>query len=138
MKTTLFTLLLLFLLGSCSNEDTANSMDNSTGQESLIGQWVWISTTGGILGGTETPESTGATRSLTITSTSIQNYFDGELISETDYTFETQTSLLFNESREMLIQTNGIRQIVELSNEQLILIGDCFDCVTSTYIPSNN
>jgi len=126
---------LLFLIGitlvSCSNDD-----DNSTSDTSfrIIGNWNWIVSSGGIGGWTYTPESTGDTQRLVITSTTIKHYINNELVSENNYTIETRESVIFSGMHEMLIsEENGFRTIVEVDGNKLYLSGDCNDCFGSEY-----
>ena len=64
----LFLLLVLVWAISCERQD-----ENST-KESLIGNWEWISSTGGIDGRTETPDSTGKQVKIVITKDSVKVY----------------------------------------------------------------
>jgi len=116
----------LTILG-CSKDD-----DNS--KINLIGNWNWERSSGGIAGTTETPQSTGQIRKLIISSDSIIGYLNGNLDFKTRYTIENGESLIFNEPREMIIQENGFRQILNLTGNRLILIGDCNDCFIDEYI----
>lgn len=111
---------------SCSqNDDDSNT--------SLIGQWNWKGSSGGIAGTTETPQTRGENRKLEISTNSIKSYQNGTLNFQTKYSIEVHKSLIFNEPREMIIQENGFRQILNISGNTLILIGDCTDCFTSKY-----
>ena len=116
----------LTILG-CSKDD-----DNS--KINLIGNWNWERSSGGIAGTTESPQSTGQSRKLIISSDSIKGYLNGNLNFKTRYTIENGESLIFNEPREMIIQENGFRQILNLTGNRLILIGDCNDCFIDEYI----
>ena len=124
-------IILLTIIGltfiSCSKE-------NDDIRSELIGKWTWIASSGGLAGTTETPQSTGKIRTLEISADSIKSFSNGTLYFKTAYTIETLESQIFNEPREMVIQENGLRQIIELKAAKLILIGDCFDCYTSEYI----
>ncbi|MEO0572634.1 MAG: hypothetical protein AAF039_13090 [Bacteroidota bacterium] len=132
MKTNIYLLLLALTLWGCSSDDDSVAATN------LFGEWTWVQSSGGLVGNLQTPESIGATRSLVFTTTTLQSFEDGELLAESDYTLETLESVLFNEPREMLVTDLSVRNIVELDGQQLVLTGDCNDCVTSTYVKSNN
>jgi len=127
MKAKIYMFLPVIILWSCSSDDTKGTTNN------LIGEWTWVQSTGGLVGDLQTPESIGATRSIAFTATTLQSFEDGVLVYKSDYTLEILESLLFNEPREMLVSDLNFRSIVELDGQQLILIGDCNDCVTSTY-----
>lgn len=122
--------ILLAIIGmtilSCSQSDDISNT-------SLIGEWNWIGSTGGIAGITETPQTTGENRKLKISTDSIKSYQNGALNFQTKYSIEVDESLIFNETREMIIQENGFKQILNISENTLILIGDCNDCFTSEY-----
>lgn len=126
MKIKYYLFLVVLAVWSCSNDDNGAVSD-------LVGEWTWVQSTGGLAGVLQTPESIGVTRSLSFTATTFQSFEDGELVHESNYTLGTEESLVFNEPRQMLLSNLGVRNIVELDGPKLILIGDCFDCVTSTY-----
>ena len=126
MRTALLLISAGFTVLGCSQIDDDTNAN-------LIGEWQWESSSGGIAGTIETPESKGETRKLEITTDSIKSYLDGTLTYKTKYRIETQESLIFNEPREMIIQQNGFREIMELNGNKLILTGDCNDCFTTEY-----
>ncbi|WP_111708448.1 hypothetical protein [Lutibacter citreus] len=127
MKNIILSILVLSVFFSCSNDDESLN-------DNLVGNWNWKSSSGGIAGITETPETTGNTINLEITKDSIFNYLNGTLSGKTAYTIETKESLLFNEMSDMIIRENGFRQIINISKDQLILVGDCYDCFSSEYV----
>ena len=100
----------------------------------LVGEWAWVQSSGGLVGNLQTPETVGAERSLIFTSTTLQSFEDGVLVFESEYSLQTLESVLFNEPREMLVSDLSFPNIIEFNGQQLTLIGDCNDCVTSTYI----
>lgn len=100
----------------------------------ITGNWQWIRSTGGFAGTTNTPESTGDRRNLEISPITLKAYLNGHLELETPYTLELGESQLFNDIRDILIQENGFRQVVEQRGDSLFLIGDCNDCFTDVYI----
>ena len=116
------------LIWSCSNDNSDLGLNSS-----IVGNWIWVSSSGGIAGTTETPESTGNNRRLEITNDSTRTFLNGNLISSQKYTLETRESLLFSGVRTMMISEGGFRTIVEFDSGNLILIGDCFDCFSSVY-----
>ncbi|WP_159023588.1 hypothetical protein [Formosa sp. L2A11] len=128
MKKIIFLSLITLIFSSCSESDDIIYTSEITGD------WQWQSASGGLAGITETPESTGESRTLVISADSIASYQNQVLNFKTAYTLENRTSELFNDTQEMLIQENGFRQIITISNNTLILVGDCNDCYTNTYI----
>ena len=75
----IFLLLVLVLAISCERQD-----ENSA-KESLIGNWEWISSTGGIDGRTETPASTGKQVKIVITKDSVKVYENRVLKQKNSY-----------------------------------------------------
>lgn len=59
MKKLFFVLISLFLLNSCRGNDDLDT-------KNLVGNWEWVSSSGGISGQTETPTSTGKTITLNL------------------------------------------------------------------------
>ena len=128
MKTKGILFILALVVLSCSNDD-----DNST-VANLVGEWAWVQSSGGLVGNLQTPETVGAERSLIFTSTTLQSFEEGVLVFESEYSLQTLESVLFNEPREMLVSDLSFPNTIEFNGQQLTLIGDCNDCVTSTYI----
>ena len=100
--------------------------------EQLEGNWNWIESTGGNDGVTQTPQSIGITLKLTITSTNIKKYIDGDLITDLTYTMETTESIHGGE-KEIITYENDWKQSVEFEDGNLILTDECFDCFRNVY-----
>jgi len=122
-------LLLLISLAACACADKEEIP--VTG---IVGTWNWISTTGGIAGVTETPESTGNEIKLEITLDSIKTYLNGTLTSEVKYSLQRKKSVLFGELREMIILEDGYRKMIDRKENNLVLTDDCYDCFMSEYV----
>lgn len=126
--------LLLFIgitLVSCSNDDD-NSLDTNT---RIIGNWNWIVSHGGFGNWTHTPESTGNTLRLEISSTTFKRYFNGELVYETTYTIELREPDNFSGEREMIVDENGeSNNIITFNGDNLVISGDCVDCFGSEFV----
>ena len=88
MKNYLRPFLLVIVFVSCSNND--DDIDNQ-----LVGSWNWLESSGGIAGTTETPQSTGETRKLEISTDLIKSYKNGDLIFKTNYTIKVRKSEIF-------------------------------------------
>ena len=113
---------------SCEGQD-----ENST-KESLIGNWRWISSTGGIDGRTETPVSTGKQVKIVITKDSVKFMRIAVFKTKNSYKISREKSVLDNKIKEMIIYNSGFRDSFMIdSQNQLHLIGDCFDCFASLY-----
>ncbi|WP_298520088.1 hypothetical protein [uncultured Kordia sp.] len=129
MKQFIFCFFIGFTLLSCSNDDDQTAVTNS----SIIGNWSWIQSSGGIGGWTHTPESTGTIQQLQISATTIKRYINNELVSETNYTIETGESIILSGEHELLIEDNEFRNIIQFHDGNLFLTGDCNDCFISEY-----
>lgn len=128
MKKIIFLLMALSCLISCSTTTDHDSADQ------IIGEWVWIESSGGLAGTTETPESTEKEIRLQISNNSIKQFINGTLESDRTYKIETRESVIFGGLRDMIVYSNGFRQIFSTKGNQLILIGDCNDCFQSEYV----
>ena len=126
MKKSIFLFLTLTVLISCSTTDNDSA-------DQIIGEWVWIESSGGLAGTTETPESTEKEIILQISNNSIKQFVNGTLESERPYNIERSESVLFGDVREMIVYDNGFRQIFSTTGKQLILTGDCNDCFQAEY-----
>ncbi len=128
MKKFIFLLMTLSFLISCSTTTDTDSTDQ------IVGEWVWIESSGGLAGTTETPESTQKEVTLHISNNSIKQYVNGTLESDRPYNIERRESVIYGDTREMIVYDNGFRQIFSTTGNQLILIGDCNDCFQAEYV----
>lgn len=126
MKKILFLTLIVLLTINCSNDDSREV------RTTIIGQWNWVKSTGGLAGSTYTPESTGENRKLIISSDSIKYFTNGDLLSKVKYTIELRD--INGESRELIVPDPlGITQFFELNQNKLTLIDYCNDCFVNEY-----
>ena len=128
MKNILFLILIAFLAISCSSDDDGGI--NST----LIGEWNWVKSTGGLSGSaTYTPESTGENIKLIISSDSIRRFKNGDLLYKVKYKIELID--INGESSELIVtEPQGISQFFEVNENTLILTDYCNDCFVNEYI----
>lgn len=127
MKHYLFLLCIGITLLGCSNDD------DEIRDAELVGNWNWIEASGGIDGITETPKSTGNTILLEISNSTVKKYVNGNLESERNYSTEVRESLIFGESKNMIIYQNGINQTILLTEDNLTLYDECNDCYQNEY-----
>lgn len=123
----IFTLAAALLL-NCSNTDDDNTFT------SIQGQWQWEHSSGGFTGENLTPENTGEQRRLIITADSIKTYVNQTLSYKSAYSIAKKTSVLYNDTRTMIIDDNGSKSIITLEANNLKLTHDCFDCFTDVYV----
>ncbi len=123
---------ILLLFVALSFLSCSNDADTDTNAQ-LLGIWDWISSSGGIAGITETPESTGNTITLEISNSTVKRYVNGNLESELNYSIASGESIVFGEQREMVIYENEFKQTFGLAGNQLTLYDECNDCFVSQY-----
>ena len=131
MKTPKKYFLLFLLLAVCFG---CSDSDDSINQKNISGNWIWVKSTGGIDGRTETPATTGTTIRLEISKQSVRRFVNGELADEFTYVIKKQQSILFNQPMEMILYENGSSQIIEGNQDELLLTEDCFDCFQHDFI----
>ncbi|GLB53020.1 hypothetical protein NBRC110019_20600 [Neptunitalea chrysea] len=127
-----FTILLLLssLFVACSQKEDNNNILLS----SLVGNYSWAVTSGGIANIHQTPENTGNTASLVITGTTFSVFENGQLIADYTYLLDEKNSEIFGELREFLILENAHEYIIEFNGDTLVLIDDHADCLSHGYI----
>lgn len=110
----------------CSNNDESQS-------PTLSGNYIWLESSGGVDGRTETPATTGNTKEIIISNGSIKQYLNSALVSEQSFVIETMESEFFGGEREMIIYENGFKQSILWDGNQLILEDECNDCYLNKY-----
>jgi hypothetical protein len=121
-------LLLVFAAGfiSCSKEHT-----QPTG---LVGTWNWVYSTGGIVGVTQTPASTGETRSVEFSSNGqFQSDINGNL-RYGQYQIVTAHSILTNSTTNQLHYSSGPNQTFVLAHDSLILDDEAYDGFRTIFV----
>ncbi|MAU72762.1 MAG: hypothetical protein CML04_11770 [Pseudozobellia sp.] len=127
MKRILFLTLAVLIYTNCANDDSREI------RTTIIGEWRWVKSTGGLARITYTPESTGEIQKLIISSDSIKYFTNGNLISKVKYTIELIDTN--GESRELIVPDPlGITQFYELKENRLTLIDYCNDCFINEYV----
>ena len=126
LKFSFIFLILSFLIGCSTSKDTV--------EEQLDGTWIWIGSSGGIDGRTETLESTGITMKLQLSNNVVKKFNNANLIQELPYSIQLKESIIFGEPRKMLIYGEQSKQSFKLSKDTLTLYEECYDCFVSSYI----
>lgn len=98
----------------------------------IVGNWEWVSTTGGFAGRTSTPTTTNTTQQMQITADSLFSYRSGELLEVESYRLVQAESSLTQQVGWMM-EGSGERVFVERKDSTLVLREDCWDCFTHTY-----
>ncbi|PXY46101.1 hypothetical protein [Flavobacterium hydrophilum] len=132
-----FTLLLIFAaLISCSNDDNDLSSKNN-----LKGKWNWIITTGGITGGSQTPETTKQTKVIEFSGNTLKTYINGTLSETQKFSIKTRQSpdggsrkvIVINPGDAYTNQVYIIDRYFEIIGKKLYLTDECADCYRSEY-----
>lgn len=124
-------LFLLTVLASCSVESSNTVVDKN-----LIGTWSWISSSGGIAGTTNTPETTGKNIVLKFTSGGKYFYYtNGIISSEGTYIFSTQKSIVDHTSKKSIVFSADGEMVIEKNdNTNLYLSENYYDGFGSYYL----
>ncbi len=118
----------LILCSGCSINDDLDV------HEQLEGEWTWVESTGGIDGRTDTPENTGNSIYIEISSTTVKKYVNGILESELNYEIQFGASIITNYETYLIIYEDGVKQSIGFSENNLILFDECIDCFRNEYI----
>lgn len=129
MKNIFLSLILVVLFSSCLKDD-----DDPQFASEIIGRWIWIESTGGIDGRTETPVSTGNQITIEFSADSYKKYVNGNLNVQMTYKLEIGESFRLTEKTDLIIYENGWKQSIELCGNKLILYDECTDCFKNEYI----
>ncbi len=125
MKNRLVLIVSLILLSACTAD---NLVDNQ-----IIGDWIWIQSSGGITGKTETPESTQTTKKLSITKKTVKYFVNNTLESEIGYRLDLGESIR-GENSKLIIYDSGNKQSYEIIENNLFIYDNCYDCFQHTYL----
>jgi hypothetical protein len=129
MKNLILLLVTLFL-ASCNNDSKIEK------NNSVVGKWKWIESSGGIDGRVENPTTTGKSIVLEFTESTIKTYENGLLKSEGNYKIQLQNSILGGQKEMIITGTapNESKRSYEIESNNLYLSDECYDCFQSKYI----
>jgi hypothetical protein len=99
-------------------------------------KWEWINTSGGIGGVVKTPDSEGYTQAVDFDEEGLYTtYMNNSVVSSGTYTIISAESELDSQVYDMVMFDNGApaQAIRLLTDNELILREECFDCFTHTY-----
>ena len=116
---------------SCNKENTG-----LIGSTSIIGEWNWISSTGGIAGIKYTPETTGEQRRITFDADSVFRFYRNDSL-KTESKYHLLKSPATNGSDSTLLvkyDYTSIRQYFTIQpNGIMVLSDECMDCFWNEY-----
>ncbi|MDJ1469107.1 hypothetical protein [Xanthocytophaga flava] len=132
MKHLLFVAILLAFTQCNTNSVSPTEKYSST---DLVGRWVWVQSSGGIAGTTNTPASTNETIEVEFTTDAHQRiYKNGQLISDLTYQIIQDTSMYTGKIASQIDYGHGsFRTSYDFDKGDLILAQECFDCFVSRY-----
>ena len=129
MKKVIFILVIILSIYGCKKDDSFIS------SSSIIGEWSWISTCGGIAGGCYTPKSTNQRINLVFTVDSMYKSFTNDTLKDSGKfhvykvisadTKDTSNVLQYGSASEMFLI---IRDTLYFPHSAL-----CFDCFSTNY-----
>ena len=127
MKVTskIFLALFITLLLSCDEKIEPDS--------NLLGTWIWVKSTGGFAGRTDTPSSTGQQITIEFSKNRYKKYVDGDLVDDLRYVIKLDNSIFSTEMEEIIIYRNDWRQTFLVTEQSLILSDECYDCFQHEY-----
>ncbi len=133
MKKLSFLLIITSLLAfSCTKEEVSSANESTS---SLVGEWRWISSTGGIAGKTITPSSAGYERKLVLTADlKFSRYKDNTLESSGTYQLTQGKSIYKVEQVDFIKFSDGTSAvIISQSATELSLADNFYDGFGETY-----
>ena len=134
MKTIFISLcavLITFVTG-CQKENSVN-VTTGTG---LVGQWEWVSTTGGIAGVHQTPQTLGYTHLIAFTKDSLYELYDKDkhLVSSKPFVVYNDISIFTTKLHPMIKADNLLRSSYEIRHDSLFMLQEVMDGFDQVFI----
>lgn len=129
MKTIFLSLLSVFMLSwSGCQKDTVST--------ELVGNWEWVSRTGGIAGVHQTPQTLGYTYTVVYTKDGIYEQYDqnNQLVVTYPYKVIKAVSMLDNKEHDMIQLNNAMNSSFEIRNDSLFLVQDVVDGFNEVFV----
>jgi hypothetical protein len=126
---------LIFIIISACFLFGCKTEDDSFIEEGINGEWIWQQSGGGFGGWVLTPESQNATIKLIIDDTIYKEFVNDSLVLETSYELVISEEILIGTKEKDLIRfESGREKAILISDSELELIDQCFDCYSHRYI----
>lgn len=125
---------LIILLSLISSISFCSKNVESQIKKELTGKWSWIESSGGIMGKTINPATTGNQITIEFTSDKFFQYTNDSLALEMSYKIEKGKTIRSSEETFLIVYENGQKQSVEVEGNKLILYDECHDCYQNEYI----
>lgn len=129
MKTIFLSLLSVFMLSwSGCQKDTVST--------ELVGNWEWVSRTGGIAGVHQTPQTLGYTYTVVYTKDGIYEQYDqnNQLVVTYPYKVIKAVSMLDNKEHDMIQLNNAMNSSFEIRKDSLFLVQDVADGFNEVFV----
>ena len=137
MKSKLFFIAILCMIfESCAKENIVDTRVYVDIPGTMIGNWNWLSTSGGIGVSLYTPENTGEIRRVEFDNKSNFRYYVNDIL-KSDHTFRIEKSKSITGNDSALIAYNLLssrQNIMFRGTDTLILFDECYDCYEHYFI----
>lgn len=131
---TISSMMILGLVQLCSKDEVKPGNTDA----SLYGEWLWVSSSGGLAGVELTPESEGYMQYLKITEAGdFEIKKKDSLVVNSEFTLVEEESRIQNKSRFMLKFEGDVlmdQSYFVKGRDTLILVEECWDCFTYKYV----
>lgn len=121
---------------SCAKENIVDTRVYVDIPGTMIGNWNWLSTSGGIAISLYTPENTGEIRRVEFDNKNNFRYYVNDIL-KSDHTFKIEKSKSITGNDSALIAYNLLssrQSIMFRGPDTLILFDECYDCYEHYFI----
>ncbi len=135
MKRMLFSLMWAFIMVGVLLHPGCKKSDSSP-YSMIYHKWEWVESIGGLGGWVRTPESEGYTQSIEFDENGFYTKYKNNVVDRRGtYTIIRAESQLDQKEYDMVVFDDGspTQAIMILTDNQLTLREECFDCFTHTY-----
>ena len=129
MKTLLLSLLSIFLL-------SLNGCQKDIVKTELVGKWEWVSTTGGIAGIHQTPQTLGYTYTVVYTKDGKYEKYDqnNQLVLTYPFKIIKDVSIFDNKEHTMIQLNNTMNYSFEIKKDSLFLSQEVYDGFNEVFV----
>ncbi|OON68711.1 hypothetical protein B0919_10990 [Hymenobacter sp. CRA2] len=120
------------MLPSCLSK---KSDDASPSQRAELekGTWNWQQSTGGFIGATTTPASTGKQQSIIFNGGMVRHFVNGQLTRTDTYTIQRGDCIHTGQPADLIIYGSGQRDHFTVSGDELGLANEVYDGFGHSY-----
>lgn len=129
-KFIIFISILLFLGNwACKKE---NPTPNNTSNTTFEGEWIWVQSSGGIAGITQTPDDANFSKRLIFNKSTVEFIKDDKSQGKMDFTISNEQSFIFNAKKDFLNFTKSQCTACETMNKVIVEISKTKDTLFLT------